>query len=108
MSEPEVQIYEEVEEVDEDLYHDETKLMRIAGWANAVAWIILVIAAIFSLTVVFLQIRQGAFQAGVNGILGMISNLFILLVGGFFFILLQAIGEGIYLFMDIEEHLRNQ
>ncbi len=102
----EVQIYEEVDETSEDLYHDESKLMRIAGWANAVSWIILVIAAIFSLTVVFLQIRQGAFQAGVNGILGIISNLFILLVGGFFFIMLQAISEGIYLIMDIEEHLR--
>ncbi|MGB9592234.1 MAG: hypothetical protein ACPL1K_06930 [Candidatus Kryptoniota bacterium] len=103
----EVEVYEEVEELDEDLFHDESKLMRIAGWANAVAWIILVIAAIFSLTVVFFQIRQGALQAGVNGILGILSNLFVLLVGGFFFILLEAIGEGIYLFMDIEEHLRH-
>ena len=108
MSEPEVQIYEEVEEVDEDLYHDETKLVRIAGWANAVAWIILVIAAVFSLTIVFLQIQQGALQAGVNGILGLLSNMFVLLVGGFLFIILQAIGESLYLFMDIEEHLRKQ
>lgn len=107
MEEPNLEVLEEETE-GEDLYHDETKLMRVAGWANAVSWIILSLAAIFSLSGVVLQIQQGALRMGISGILGMISTLFILLVGGFFFVLLQAIGEGIYLFMDIEEHLRKK
>ncbi|MFZ5809638.1 MAG: hypothetical protein ACOY16_10200 [Chloroflexota bacterium] len=104
MEEPNIQQFEEPEE--EDLYHDEAKLMRIAGWANAASWVILVIAGAFSLIGVFIQLSQGALKAGVSGILGLLSTLFILLVGGFFFVLLQAVGEGIYLVMDIEEHLR--
>lgn len=107
MEEPNLEIPEEESE-GEDLYHDATKLMRVAGWANAVSWVILALAAIFSLSGIVLQIQQGALRLGINGILGLISTLFILLVGGFFFVLLQAIGEGIYLFMDIEEHLRKK
>ncbi len=107
MEEPKLDVLKEEGE-GEDLYHDEAKLMRVAGWANAVAWIILALAAIFSLSGVILQIQQGALRLGINGILGLISTLFILLVGGFFFIILQAISEGIYLFMDIEEHLRKK
>ncbi|RCK76982.1 MAG: hypothetical protein ANABAC_3407 [Anaerolineae bacterium] len=106
MEEPNLEIEETSAE--EDLYHDEARLMRVAGWANIVSWIILALAAIFSFSGVFLQLQQGALRLGINGILGMISTLFILLVGGFFFVLLQAIGEGIYLFMDIEEHLRKK
>ena len=108
MEESNLKIEETSESEGEDLYHDEAKLMRVAGWANAVSWIILALAAIFSFSGVFLQLQQGALRLGINGILGMISTLFILLVGGFFFVLLQAIGEGIYLFMDIEEHLRKK
>ncbi|MCS6908905.1 MAG: hypothetical protein RML93_13650 [Anaerolineales bacterium] len=107
MEEPNVETLEETT-VEEDLYHDQAKLMRVAGWANAVSWVILVLAAIFSLSGIVLQLQQGALSLGINGILGMISTLFILLVGGFFFVILQAIGEGIYLFMDIEEHLRRR
>lgn len=106
MEESTIQTYDEHEE--EDLFHDETKLMRIAGWSNAASWVILVIAAAFSLIGLFIQLSQGALKAGISGILGMLSTLFILLVGAFFFILLQAVGEGIYLFMDIEEHLRKK
>jgi len=108
MEEPDLDVEGINESEGEDLYHDEAKLMRVAGWANAVSWIILALAAIFSFSGVFLQLQQGALRLGINGILGMISTLFILLVGGFFFVLLQAIGEGIYLFMDIEEHLRKK
>jgi hypothetical protein len=62
---------------------------------------------LFFLSQIYINALQGGFKAGVVSIvLTLVNSLLVPLIGAFFYALLQALSEGIYLVMDIEEHLR--
>jgi len=94
------------EEERPDTYHDPVRLDRISSWANILSWIILVVVVLFTLFNLYGLIQQGALAAGAAIIPSILSISFILLIGAFFFVVLQSIAEGLYLFRDIEDNLR--
>ena len=92
--------------VDEGKYHNEEKLFRIASWADTLAWVVLVLYL-----VIFVGRLVSIFLAGnvmpltsVDGIVYWLSSLSTPVVGGLYFLLLQAVSEGIYMLMDIEDN----
>jgi hypothetical protein len=94
-----------VEDAAEDRYHTPENLFRIASWSNILSWVILAISVVIIIGNLFQQFQQG-FPPGLMGVLYFASLIIPLLVGAFFFIFLQAIAEGIYVLMDIEENTR--
>jgi len=101
----------QVEEKNEktDLYHNPEALWRIAGWSRVISWIILavVLVAVGLNVYQFVQYvvaSKPAYNIQItNSILSMLFNLSF---GVFFFLVLQAVAEGIYILLDIEENTR--
>jgi hypothetical protein len=89
-----------------DTYHNPNKLIRISTWANTLSWVVLAIAAILAVVQLYLNISQ---MQQYNQVPPMVyafygaNTLNDLLVGGFYFLALQAVSEGINILMDIFE-----
>lgn len=89
-----------------DTYHNPNKLIRIATWANTLSWIVLAVAAILALVQLYLNLSQMQQYNQVPPLVYAFygtNTLNDLLVGGFSFLVLQAISEGINILMDIFE-----
>jgi hypothetical protein len=102
-------------ETGEDTYSDPERLDRIAGWAQALSWIMLIFFIVKPVIEIYL-LWDFSGSAGQNRS-SFILNLFLsgnpsilseFFLGAVFFVVLQALSEGIYLFMDIEENTRKQ
>jgi hypothetical protein len=88
----------------EDHYYNPEVIDRISSAAKALSWAVLVVAAAYVIFNVVYIVRQGS-QVPLNSIISVtLTFLIILLVAGFFHLVLQAIGEGLYLLMDIEDN----
>jgi hypothetical protein len=101
---------------DEDTYHDFDKVVRIATVAKILSWISLGVCVLLLVLDVFLivSIVQGAatlpqgdpgytISRNLNTI---VTSTVPILSSGFFFALLQAVSEGIYILLDIEDNTR--
>ena len=89
-----------------DTYHDPNKLIRLSAWSVYLSWVIfimVVILFVFRLVTEIPQIidqRPGLLDA-VNYF---VSPFYTLVIGMFYFVVLQAISEGINIWMDIHEN----
>lgn len=103
--EPIVEIASEEEQAEETLtYHNPTKLIKLATWANTFSWIVLVVAIIMAFWQLYLNLQQMRQYAEVPTTVYVYyggDTLLSLLLAGFYFLVLQAISEGITLLMDI-------
>jgi hypothetical protein len=109
---PEEKVEEEIEEdvsatiPGENTFHNEKNLLNIASWARILSWIILwLYIIVFVLRLI--SESQDTNQAFVFNIsqpyvwLGLLSTPF---TGLMYFLILQAIAEGLYMLMDLEEN----
>ncbi len=91
----------------EDTYMNLNSVLNLATIANVLAWIVLTIAVllwVFYLYLQFPQMRQlGLITVYIIGI-----STPILLLGGFFFVLLRAVAEGLYVLLDIQENTKSK
>lgn len=95
----------------EDLYHRPQRMIRVATWANILSWIILVVVGlflVFFVSAIVITVTQSSSNLFIELVPTISQALLILLPGLFLFICLQAIAEGIYLLMDIEENTRKE
>lgn len=93
----------------EDLYHRPHRLIRVATWANILSWVVLVVVGlflVFFISAIVITITQSSNNLFIELVPTISQTLLIILPGLFLFICLQAIAEGIYLLMDIEENSR--
>jgi hypothetical protein len=107
-TEPEIVVTEAlIEEEEEDTYHDYKSINNIAMIANVMAWVLLVISVIgvIILGVVVYDARS-TIGGTANGIFSVVSAIVPLFPGFFFFVVLKAIAEGLYVLMDIEANTR--
>jgi len=91
-----------------ETYSDKQTLFTIASRAKTISsfFIGLFILIVLANVVLFLQ-ASSSLGSLVQGLTLMLFSLALpLLICGFFWVVLQAIGEGIYLLMDIEENTR--
>jgi len=95
-----------VSETDAELWHSPDKLVRVATYARVLSWVNVAASVVYAI----LLLINGAgsydpYNPGsvvftlMSGVLSVIQSLFP-------FVVLQAISEGIYLFMDIEANTR--
>src|SRR5512145_691625 len=82
-------------ETEETLYSEKT-LTRLASWANLLSWPVLILYTIIFITRVVLEFQQGT-EIGVITVFNLLSSLTSLGIGLAWFIVLQAISEGVYL-----------
>jgi hypothetical protein len=96
-----------------DTYYNSGRFMNIALWAKTLSWlflgssILLVLLALYS----FFGYTMSQLQSAINPSTIIVYSLVIpnfatLLFGALLFVLLQALGEGIYILMDIEDNTR--
>ncbi len=86
-----------------ETYHDPDALFRISSWANVLSWAILVVFLIQFIAqgvIQFQNTRGFNISTAALTVFSLLSNL---LIGAFFFVVLRAISEGIYIFLEIEE-----
>jgi hypothetical protein len=103
----EVIIAEIGEDVEEDTYHDYKAIANIAMIANVMAWVLLVlsVAGLIILGVVIYDARASIGGTS-NGIFSVVSAVVPFFPGFFFFVVLRALAEGLYVFIDIEANTR--
>jgi hypothetical protein len=99
-------------------YPTDKKLIWIADLCNRLSWLILIVAIIYALLRVINYFQYG-YPWSQLGDMGFFSATMIVLLtfiagtldsvlnGGFAFLVLQAIAEGIYILMDIRDLLHN-
>ncbi len=96
------------EDRDDEVFHDPAIALRIAGWAKTASWIVLVLGAVMIVVRVLSDLDN--IRAGLDAFPG--QAIYSLLYGigantitwGVNFLMLQAISQGLYLFMDIERN----
>lgn len=94
----------------EDLYHRPERMIRVANWANILSWIVLVVAGlflVFFISAIAVTISQSS-NLFIDLVPTLVQAFLILIPGLFLFVSLQAISEGMYLLMDIEENTRKK
>lgn len=106
-TEQEVVVTEVLVEEDEDTYHDYKSISNIAMIANVMAWVLLIlsIAGLFILGVVIWDARA-SIGGNSSGIFSVVSAIVPFFPGFFFFVVLKAIAEGLYVLIDIEANTR--
>lgn len=95
----------------EDLYHRPERMIRVANWANILSWIVLVVAGlflVFFISAIAVTISQSSNNLFIDLVPTLVQAFLILIPGLFLFVSLQAISEGMYLLMDIEENTRKK
>ena len=107
------EIETENEEVEDAALHNEVKLLSISSWANIVSWIALsgYILAFFGRLVTAFQgvpqdnvvIQEPSFFIVTMQFNFWVNSLFLLITGTTYFLILQAVSQGILMLMDIEE-----
>ena len=93
-------------EADGKIYSPGT-LKRIASWAYILSWVSLILSLAL-LTGRLISQNQGGldFQTPINSVFSLVAYLYSLVIGISWFVVLQAISEGIYLLIDIGENKR--
>ena len=90
----------------EDRYSSPGKLLRIASWSYLLSWVMLVLSVILFVGTVYLQFLD-SWNLDLVFAFNWAFYLSSLVGGIVWFVVLQAISEGIYLWLDIEENSRN-
>ena len=91
-------------EADDRIYSTNT-LTRIAYWAMILSWVSLILNVALFMGRLLLQFQEG-FDFQMVSLFNLVAFLSSLVVGIIWFVVLQAISEGIYLLLDIEENMR--
>ena len=101
------------EMVEDDSLHNEEKLLRISSWANTISWIALagyILAFLSRLASAFqgvpqdtVVVQEPSFYIVTMQFNFWINSLFLLITGTTYFLILQAVSQGILMLMDIEE-----
>jgi hypothetical protein len=90
-----------------DTYHDQDTLTRIAVYAERISWLFLALTLIVAGVIFYLIYLTATGQIGTEQLmLNIPSYLVPFFLGGFFWILLRLIAEGVYVLMDIEDNTR--
>lgn len=92
-----------------DVYHRPQRMIRIANWANILSWIVLVVVGlflVFFISAIYVTITQSSSNLFIELVPTLVQTFLIIIPGLFLFVCLQAISEGMYLLMDIEENTR--
>ena len=87
-----------------DIWHNPDRLFSIATWAKTLSWAAMIVTGLHTLVLAALQFQSLAGTAPAN--LGEISYYFLSLVSGLIsaavlFLVLQGVGEIIYILIDI-------
>ncbi|MEN4040758.1 MAG: hypothetical protein ROW52_13540 [Anaerolineaceae bacterium] len=82
-------------------------LLWISSAANVLSWIVLVIFAVWSGVLVYVQIAFGGWQPGIDVQSGyiLLNSINELLMGVGLFVLLQAAAKGALVLLDIQERV---
>jgi hypothetical protein len=89
----------------DDRYSSPTKLLRIASWSYILSWVMLALSVILFVGRVYLQFLD-TWNLDLIFAFNWAFYLSSLVGGIVWFVVLQAISEGIYLWMDVEENSR--
>jgi hypothetical protein len=93
-------------EADNRIYSPNT-LKRIASWAYILSWASLILSVALFIGRLISLFQGGLdFQTPMNSVLNLVGFLSSLVVGISWFVVLQAISEGVYLLIDIGENKR--
>lgn len=103
---------EELEnESDNETYHNDGRILSISIWANSLSWVILILYAL-SFIATMIDASQNTSSSiystsffTLSGFRAWISLLSSPAVGFMFFLILQAISQGILFLMDIYEKI---
>jgi hypothetical protein len=91
-------------------YHNFDRLIRVASWATLLSWCFLGLGAIMLiLNVVSLVQQMGPLGPGMQPLMvlaSFLTSFLTVFISLFFFVLLQAVAEGIYVLLDIEDNTR--
>jgi hypothetical protein len=89
-----------------DTYHDPDKLVHLSAWSGYLSWVIIIIAVIVFVFRLIFEIPQIIAQPPglLDTITYIVSPFYSLAIGIFYFVVLQAISEGIHIWMDIHEN----
>ncbi|HRW05500.1 MAG TPA: hypothetical protein P5121_10415 [Caldilineaceae bacterium] len=95
-----------------DTFADIQQLMRVAEWAKRLSWAFLIFSGVAAMIVIIAFVTSNSATAPNLGFylgagIGTLLPAFQYALNGFFsFVVLQALSEGIYLFLDIEDNTR--
>jgi hypothetical protein len=90
-----------------DTYHNQDTLMRVAVYAERISWLFLVLTLLVAGVVFYLIYLTATGRIGSEQLLLNIPSYLVpFFLGGFFWILLRLISEGVYILMDIEDNTR--
>ncbi len=112
---PEQTMEEEIEKIEEDVstaipgkntFHNEKNLLNTASWARILSWIFLWLYLIAGVLRIIseLQDMKQAFALNLSQSYVWIGLLSTPLTGFMYFLILQAVSEGLYMLMDLEEN----
>lgn len=89
----------------EDRFSSPSKLLKIASWSYILSWVILALEVIFFIGRLYFEFLQGQ-SLQVVTVFNFLFYISALVGGIIWFVVLQAVSEGIYLWLDIEENSR--
>lgn len=108
--EEEEMVSEEIEEETEEdeIYTDEeNKLLKLVSWADMLSYIVIAVGAIRSIILIARFISTGSAQEGFVNIASLLLQLLDYLINyGFFYFVLKAVSEIIYLLIDMQHSLQ--
>ena len=91
----------------DDTYHEQDALISIATIASRLAWVFLALFAVVGAIILYLVYLVATQRIAIEQfLLNLPTYLVPFFLGGFFWIVLRLISEGVYLFMDIEDNTR--
>ncbi len=93
-------------DVEEDTYHSYKTVSSIAMIANVMAWVLLVLSVVGLLVLGWLVWENRATITGTSGIFQVVNLIVPFFPGFFFFAVLKAVSEGLYVLIDIEANTR--
>jgi hypothetical protein len=95
---------------EEETFYNYKHLTNIASWAKLLSWIVLVLGVVFLFAIIAVVVQIfPQFSSGTSPVQVLPSILTYVMYGflcGFLFVILQAVAEGIYVLMDIEENTK--
>ena len=90
-----------------DTYHEQEVLIGIATNANRLSWVFLALFAVVGAIILYLIYLVATNRIAIEQfLLNLPTYLVPFFLGGFFWIVLRLISEGVYLLMDIEDNTR--
>ncbi len=90
-----------------DTYHDQEALLGIATTTGWLSWVFLALSGVVVAIILYLVYLTATKLIQIEQfVLTLPTYLVPLFLGGFFWIVLRLISEGVYLLMDIEDNTR--